>query len=73
VVTGIVLNILLYRFVTRPVAKIAAHAEKVSTSNDPVDELEVKGKDEIASLARSFNRMQRSLSNAVKLLDNSLH
>lgn len=34
-------------------------------------ELEVRGEDEVASLTRSFNRMQRSLKSAVKMLDES--
>jgi HAMP domain-containing protein len=29
----------------------------------------VRGRDEIASLAESFNRMRRSLANAMKLLE----
>lgn len=72
VVVGVVLNILLYRYVTRPVAQIAGRAEAISTGSGAVTELEIDGKDEIASLARSFNRMQRSLNNAVKLLNESM-
>jgi protein-histidine pros-kinase len=37
-----------------------------------VEELVVRGNDEIASLGRSFNRMHRSLSNAVKMLDETV-
>ena len=71
-VVGLVLNILLYRFVTRPVALIAERAEAISTGSGSVEELDIGGNDEIGSLARSFNRMQRSLNNAVKLLNESM-
>jgi protein-histidine pros-kinase len=32
-------------------------------------EFTVRGRDEIASLSESFNRMRRSLANAMKLLE----
>jgi protein-histidine pros-kinase len=34
-----------------------------------VPEYKPKGNDEVASLAESFNRMRRSLVNAMKILD----
>ena len=38
-------------------------------ANSELPELEVRGKDEMSALADSFNRMHRSLSKAMKLLD----
>ncbi len=73
VLVGLVLNLLLYRYVTRPVALISARAEAISTGDGSGEELDMKGDDEIASLARSFNRMQRSLNNAIKLLNETMH
>jgi protein-histidine pros-kinase len=37
--------------------------------NSKAPEFVVSGQDEIASLAQSFNRMRRSLANAMKLLE----
>jgi HAMP domain-containing protein len=67
--TLLVLNLLLSSIVVRPVRRIAARAGEISTGNLDVAEFEVNGRDEIASLATSFNRMRRSLVSAMKLLD----
>ena len=65
----LVLNILLLFAVIRPVAAMSAAADAISRGELGVPELQVKGKDEISALADSFNRMHRSLSKAMKLLD----
>jgi len=66
---GLLLNILLHFMVIRPVTKMAKNANTFSLGDMSVDEFNVTGKDEMASLAASFNRMHRSLKSAVKLLD----
>ena len=68
----VLLNILLHYFVIKPVRLISAKAEEVSMGALDVEELTVKGNDEISSLAHSFNRMQRSLGSAVKMLDETM-
>jgi protein-histidine pros-kinase len=68
-VTMMALNVLLRLVIVRPAGQIATMANEVSLGNTDIPEYEVKGKDEIASLAESFNRMRRSLANAMKLLD----
>lgn len=65
----IVTNVLLGRIVLRPVAAMSSVAERVSMGDLDVPEYERQGRDEIASLSRSFNRMRRSLDSAMKLLD----
>ncbi len=64
----VLLNILLDRVIIRPVGRIAATANEVSLGNMDAPEVSVRGRDEIASLAASFNRMRRSLANALKML-----
>jgi protein-histidine pros-kinase len=64
----VLLNLLLQYVIIRPVGRIAAAASDVSLGNLDAPEFTVKGRDEIASLAESFNRMRRSLTNALKLL-----
>jgi protein-histidine pros-kinase len=44
-------------------------AHEVSMGKLNVEEYVPRGKDEIASLAESFNRMRRSLFNAMNMLD----
>lgn len=65
----ILLNILLHRVVIFPVLKIAKTANEVSLGNMEAPEYVKTGKDEIASLSASFNRMRRSLENAMKMLE----
>lgn len=69
VVAGVLLNILLHIVVIRPVINIATMANDVSLGKPDVPELVLKGRDEISSLAQSFNRMRRSLFNAMNMLD----
>lgn len=65
----VLMNILLYRIVIRPIRTMSSIAHEVSMGNMDVPEYERKGKDEVASLSRSFNRMRRSLVNAMKMIE----
>lgn len=65
----LLLNILLSRMVIRPVTKMASIAERVSMGDTSPEEYQREGSDEIASLSASFNRMRRSLDNAMKMLE----
>lgn len=67
-VTLAVMDLLLIVTVIRPVSRLARIADEVSKGRTQVDELPSRGRDEIAMLARSFNRMLRSLQRAMKLL-----
>jgi protein-histidine pros-kinase len=60
---------LLRYVIIRPVVKVSAVANEVSMGNLEAEEYERPGKDEIASLSQSFNRMRRSLESALKLLE----
>lgn len=64
----LLLNLLLHYVVIRPVASMTAAAERVAAGDLDAPEFSSGGRDEIASLARSFNLMRRSLANAMKLL-----
>jgi len=68
-VTLLVLNVLLYLTVIRPVSSLASQADQISKGQMDIPELPAKGKDEISTLARAFNRMHRSLVAAMKMLD----
>ncbi|HEY2133158.1 MAG TPA: DUF3365 domain-containing protein [Acetobacteraceae bacterium] len=65
----LLLNVLLHFMIIRPVRGIAASANEVSMGNMEAPEYTVRGKDEIASLAASFNRMRRSLANAMAMIN----
>jgi protein-histidine pros-kinase len=69
VVIFVLLNLLLHFVIVQPVRRISAIASEVSLGNMDAPEFTVRGHDEIGSLAESFNRMRRSLANAMKLLE----
>ena len=64
----ILLDLVLLVTVVRPLRKLSTMADQISTGQMDIPELPVSGKDEIAVLAGSFNRMRRSLDRALKML-----
>ena len=68
-VTFIVLNLMLSVMIIRPIRRMSASADKISTGDFNVAEFPSKGKDEISLLGTSFNRMRRSLQKALKLIE----
>jgi HAMP domain-containing protein len=65
----VVLNTMLYYIVIRPVKRLSQLADQVSLGQLDVPEFTVKGRDEIGVLADSFSRMRKSLSKAMKMLE----
>ncbi len=65
----VALNLMLYFMVIRPVTRLSAVADEVSLGKADAPEFEVRGNDEIAKLSGSFNRMRRSLIQAMKMLE----
>jgi HAMP domain-containing protein len=63
------LNAILYMLVVNPVKRLAKVADEVSLGNMDVPEFHTSGKDEISQLAESFDRMRKSLVQAIKLLE----
>ena len=68
-VTIVLLNLLLHFVIVKPIRRMSEIASEVSLGNMDAPEFAERGRDEIASLAGSFNRMRRSLANAMKLLE----
>lgn len=71
VVLFIILNIMLSMLIIRPITDMSEAANEISTGNMDIPEFGDKGKDEMALLAKSFNRMRRSLAKAIALLDDN--
>ncbi|MBI1425072.1 MAG: DUF3365 domain-containing protein [Gammaproteobacteria bacterium] len=67
----ILLNIMLRSIILKPIVRIAAVADEVSMGNMQVTEFDASGKDELSTLASSFNRMRRSLQKAMRMLEDS--
>ena len=57
----------VYWFVIRPLRIVSDTGDRISRGEKNVPPVEVRGKDEIATVAASFNRMQISLAKALKM------
>jgi len=69
-VVGLVLNLMIWIVVVRPVTQLAALADRVSQGELDAPDFIVRSKDEIGALAESFARMKASVVQAMKMLDN---
>jgi HAMP domain-containing protein len=69
VIVMLALNAMLIFLVIRPVNQLSKIADEVSLGNMEVPEFQPTGKDEIAKLSESFNRMRRSVAEAIKMLE----
>jgi protein-histidine pros-kinase len=67
--TLLLLDIAIVMIVIRPVTRLSKAADQISTGDLSVPELAIKGSDEIAQLAQSFNRMYLSLVKAIRMLE----
>jgi HAMP domain-containing protein len=64
-----VIDLALYYVVIVPVRRLATTADLISNGDLNQPELTYKGKDEIAEVTASFNRMYVSLKKAIQMLD----
>ena len=64
----VALNLMLHYIVIWPVTKLSHIADQVSLGQLDAPGFTIKGKDEIAALAGSFERMRTSLMQAMKML-----
>jgi HAMP domain-containing protein len=69
VVVGIVLNVMIWLVVVRPVTQLSALADRVSQGDLNAPEFTARSKDEIGVLAESFSRMRASVTQAMKMLE----
>jgi len=65
----VLLNLMLSLVIIRPIANMSKLAEQISTGDFNVPEFSAKGRDEVATLGDSFNRMRRSLQKAIKMIE----
>jgi len=69
VVVGVVLNLMIWLVVVRPVTRLSELADRVSQGDLNAPEFDAGGRDEIGVLAQSFNRMRTSVVQAMKMLE----
>jgi HAMP domain-containing protein len=69
IVAILALDAAVYWFVIRPLKLVSETADRVSRGEKNVNPVRVASKDEIATVASSFNRMQVSLAKALKMVE----
>jgi protein-histidine pros-kinase len=69
VAIGVVLNLMLWALVIRPIGKLSAFADRVSLGELEIPEFKRKSRDEIGVLSRSIARMRTSMVQAMKMLE----
>jgi HAMP domain-containing protein len=69
VVVGIVLNLMIWLVVVRPIERLSAMADRVSQGDLDAPEFATGRHDEIGVLTESFARMRASVTHAMKMLD----
>jgi protein-histidine pros-kinase len=66
---GVVLNLMLWALVIRPIGKLSQFADRVSLGELEIPEIKRKSRDEIGVLSRSIARMRTSMVQAMKMLE----
>jgi protein-histidine pros-kinase len=61
---------MIWLVVVRPVTQLSALADRISQGELAGPEFNTAGRDEIAVLAQSFDRMRTSVVQAMKMLEN---
>ena len=69
IVIGIILNLMLWALVIRPIGKLSQFADRVSLGELDIPEFKRSSSDEIGILSRSIARMRTSMVQAMKMLE----
>ena len=64
----IVINVMISTLIVKRVRYMSHISDEISTGATDIPDFDAGGKDEIADLSRSFNRMRRSLEKAMEML-----
>ncbi len=65
----VILNLMISYLIINPIRQISRSADKISNGEFGEPELSESGKDEMAVLSSSFNRMRRSLEKAIQMIE----
>ncbi len=69
VVLFVILNVMMSALIVRPITRMSKAADEISTGNMKIPEFSEAGRNEVSLLAKSFNRMRRSLEKAIELIE----
>lgn len=70
VAVGLVLNLMIWAVIVRPVTRLADLADRVSQGELDAPDFQRGSRDEIGALAASFSRMRASVVQAMRMLEN---
>ncbi len=68
-IIGVTLNLLLWRMFIRPVSRLSGLADRISLGELEAPDIQVRGRDEIRTLAESLARLRKSMAQAMKMLE----
>jgi protein-histidine pros-kinase len=66
---AVILNLLLWWMIIRPVTRISALADRISLGDVGAADFAARSHDEIGALAKALSRMRRSLDTAMRMLE----
>ena len=69
ILVAVLLNMFLNKLIIRRIKLMSRVANDISLGSGETGEFHYEGSDEVASLAKSFNRMRRSLTSAMDMLE----
>lgn len=72
-IVGLTVALLIGRMISKPVTAIADRAKKIAEGDLNVETIQVKNKDEIGDLARSFNQMAENLRQVIGKVSMNAH
>jgi protein-histidine pros-kinase len=67
--TILLIDVSMYVIVIRPLRRVSLNADRISKGELDLPPLKITGKDEIAEVTASFNRMHTSLIKAFEMLN----
>ncbi|QFF98459.1 methyl-accepting chemotaxis protein [Psychrobacillus glaciei] len=66
ILTGLSIAYIVSRMITKPLEKITKNVEQVANGNLTVEPVNIKNKDELGDLAKSFNQMNVNLADLIR-------
>ncbi|WP_391121034.1 methyl-accepting chemotaxis protein [Psychrobacillus sp. L3] len=66
ILAGLSIAYIVSRMITKPLEKITKNVEQVANGNLTVDPVNIKNKDELGDLAKSFNQMNVNLADLIR-------